>query len=137
MRLGRAAVPARGTLRAVLHRPLSFFVDLESRVWDALVRGDAEADLALLAPDFVGLYPTGTSDRDQHAGQLAHGPTVVSYSIEEPQLIHVSGAAVLLLYRACYRGSHDGADEAMYVSSLWCERAGQWCNVFSQDTPAA
>ena len=118
-------------------RPVSFFVDLEAHVWEALVRGDGDADRGLLAPDFVGVYTTGTSDRDEHAGQLADGPTVVSYSMEEPQLIRVSDTAVLLVYRARYRRSHSGDDETMYVSSLWCERAGEWRNVFSQDTPAA
>ena len=29
----------------------------------------------------------------------------------------------------------DGPAESMYISSLWSRRAGEWVNVFSQDTP--
>ena len=122
---------------AVSHRPVEFFVELERGVWEALRHGDAEADRRLLAPDFVGVYTTGTANRDEHAGQLTNGPTVASYEIVDPQLIAISDTAVLLVYRASYRRSRDGEIESMYVSSLWCERGEQWLNVFSQDTPAA
>ena len=47
---------------------------------------------------------------------------------------------MLLCYRADYRrASADGpgAEETMYISSLWIERDGEWRNVFSQDTPAS
>ena len=36
---------------------LDVFVELESQVWDALRRGDAEEDTRLLAEDFLGVYP--------------------------------------------------------------------------------
>jgi hypothetical protein len=119
---------------------VEFVVALESRVWDALVHGDSDADHALLARDFLGVYPTGFADRAGHADQLADGPTVASYAIAEAQLIHVSPMAVVLCYRADYRRLLGGVaqrPETMYVSSLWVERDGRWLNVFSQDTPAA
>jgi hypothetical protein len=108
-------------------------------VWDALVAGDAAGDEALLTTDFVGIYPTGFADRADHAGELAEGPTVAVYSINDARLIRVSASAVMLCYRADYRSLKDGrpGDEAtMYISSLWVQRAGRWQNVFSQDTPA-
>lgn len=120
-------------------QPIEFFVDLERQVWDALVRGDADADRELLAPDFVGVYSIGIANRADHAGQLADGPTVASYAISDTRLIRVSAAAVMLSYRAVYSrliGGQPGGDETMYVSSLWTDRDGRWCNVFSQDTPA-
>ena len=120
--------------------PMEFFVELESQVWDALARGDADADRALLAGDFVGVYPTGFADRADHAGELVDGPTVASYSITGTRLINVSDAAVMLCYRADYRRLRDGLpgeSETMYISSLWTESDGRWLNVFSQDTPAS
>jgi hypothetical protein len=117
--------------------PIEFFVDLEGQVWDALVRGDADADRELLADDFVGVYSIGFATRSDHAGQLAEGPTVAAYAISDARLIRVSAEAVMLCYRAVYRRLLDGNpgnDEAMYVSSLWTERDGRWRNVFSQDT---
>ena len=120
--------------------PVEFFVGLESEVWEALRRGDADADRALLTDDFVGVYETGFADRSEHAGELAHGPTVASYSIDEARLITVSPTAVMLCYRADYRPVRSGVpgdDATMFISSLWVERSGRWCNSFSQDTPAA
>lgn len=120
--------------------PIEFYVGLESQVWEALVDGDGEADRALLSSDFVGVYTTGFADRSEHAGQLAAGPTMASYTLSETRLLPVADGNVMLCYRADYRRVVDGAagpDEAMYISSLWSERDGRWVNTFSQDTPAA
>ena len=117
-------------------RDTQFFVDLESAVWDALVSGDADADRELLSDDFVGLYPTGFANLDDHAGELADGPSMASYAISEARVIEVSPQAVLLCYRADYQQVGESATEVMFISSLWVERDGRWWNTFSQDTPA-
>jgi hypothetical protein len=111
---------------------------LETAVWQALVRGDRDADRRLLAADFVGVYPTGVTGRDDHVGQLAAGPTVAAFELSEVRALEVGDGAVLLVYRAEYRraaAAPDVAYEAMFVSSLWCRRDDRWVNVFSQDTP--
>jgi hypothetical protein len=115
---------------------IEFFVELESRVWDALVRGDAAADREMLSSDFVGVYPTGFADRDDHAGMLADGPTMSEYAILDARLVDVSDAKVMLCYRADFRRAGDTRTETMFISSLWTERDGRWWNTFSQDTPA-
>jgi hypothetical protein len=119
---------------------LEHFVGLESRVWDALVRGDEEADRALLTDDFLGVYPTGFATRDEHVGQLSAGSTMAEYAITDARLVPVSPAAVILSYRADFRhvrGGQVGDREVMYISSLWIGRDGEWLNSFSQDTPSA
>jgi len=119
---------------------LEFFVALETKVWQALTRGDAAADARLLTDDFLGVYPTGFATRDDHVGQLGDGPTVGSYKLSEARLFTVVDDAVMLSYRASFTGPQSTADatpKSMYVSSLWCLRDGEWRNVFSQDTPAA
>ena len=116
------------------------FVELERAVWDALVRGDAAADAALLSDDFVGVYPDGFSGREAHAAQLAGGPTMASYEIIDARIMVLAPDTVLLAYRADYRPATAGGagePEAMFISSIWCERDARWVNVFSQDTPAA
>ncbi len=107
-------------------------------MWDALVSGDKAADATSLHDDFVGLYPTGFSEKSEHVGQLDDGPTVAEYLIEEARVIPVSEDASLLCYLATYRRTGEGADiEKMYVSSLWQRFDGRWLNTFSQDTPAS
>jgi hypothetical protein len=117
-------------------RDLDRIVALERAVWDALCAGDTAADTALLSPDFLGVYPTGFADREEHAAPLAGGPTVASYEISDARITAVADGAVMLSYRAEYvRAPDRGAAEAMYVSSLWCRRDRRWVNTFSQDTP--
>jgi len=116
---------------------LDEILNLEIQVWEALVRGDAQADTDLLAVDFVGVYPTGFGGRTDHADQLTDGPSVATYAIAEVRIIDLAGAGALLLYRAEYeRPGPDARQETMYVSSLWVRRADRWLNIFSQDTPA-
>lgn len=115
-------------------------IELESKVWDALRRGDADADASLLADDFLGVYPTGFANRSEHAGQLANGPTVSEFQLLEARLMVLSEKDVLLAYRADWHrfGSPESdAGESMYISSLWSRRSGRWLNVFSQDSPIA
>ncbi len=122
-------------MTAVSDHDLAFFVELEGRVWDALRRGDADADEMLLAPQFLGVYPDGFGDRSDHVGQLGAGPTVEAYDIDEARLLTVAHGHVLLAYRASFRRPGETRTERMYVSSLWSHVDDRWINVFSQDTP--
>ena len=117
---------------------LAAVLELETQVWEALRRGDAEADSRLLAEDFLGVYPTGFADRSDHAGELTDGPTVASYELHDAQIRTLSRDDVLLAYRADWHPIVDaepGDRRSMFVSSLWSRRAGTWVNVFSQDCP--
>lgn len=116
---------------------LDFAVGLESAVWRALVDGDRAADLAALADHFIGVYPSGRSDRAGHAGQLADGPSVVDYAIDDPFVMVLAEDCLLLTYEATYRRTDAGPVERMYVSSIWQRLDDGWLNVFSQDTPIA
>ncbi|MBF9033791.1 DUF4440 domain-containing protein [Rhodobacterales bacterium HKCCE2091] len=110
----------------------------ERAVWDALVRGDAGADWAALSRDFLGVYPTGFAGADDHAGQLADGPTVAAYRLSECLVRGLGADHALIAYRADYARPGDGAaEETMFVTSIWRRAGGAgWINVFSQDTPA-
>jgi hypothetical protein len=118
---------------------LETFIELETKVWDALRRGDAEEDARLLSEDFLGVYPSGFADRADHAGELANGPTVADFELHDARLMVLSDNDVLLAYRADWHrvaAGERGSAESMYVSSLWSRRSGEWVNVFSQDCPA-
>lgn len=108
---------------------------LERRVWDALVAGDQAADRAVLSDDFLGVYDSGYAGADCHSGQLADGPSMASYRIEDPRLVTLADDTVLLAYLAHYTATADPEQpKAMYVSSIWQHRNGTWLNTFSQDT---
>ena len=118
---------------------VEFFVHLESSVWEALVSGGASPDERLLADNFLGVYGSGFAGRVEHAGQLASGPTVKSYSLSNARVMQLCPGTVVLSYLATW--SRHGSElparrERMYISSIWQQQQGVWRNVFSQDTKA-
>ena len=117
---------------------LEALVALETGVWDALRRGDAEEDARLLADDFLGVYPSGFANRSDHVGQVSNGPTVADFELTEARLMVLSANDAVISYRANFRRLTNGAqgeEESMYVSSIWSRRSDRWVNVFSQDSP--
>ena len=118
---------------------LAFFVELETRVWNALMRGDAAADESLLASIFLGVYGSGFASKQEHVRQLENGPTVESFSIEIPRLMELGPSIVMLSYCALWSRPGNGQlqnKSKMYVTSIWQKIGDVWLNVFSQDTPA-
>ena len=114
---------------------LDEILSLEKQVWGALVEGNAQADRALLSPDFLGVYPTGFANRDDHVGQFADAPTMARYELSDTRLRVLSADIVLLSYRADYYRPGSERPEAMLISSLWERRHDVWVNSFSQVTP--
>jgi len=112
-------------------------INLEKKVWDALVSGDIQADSALLADDFLGVYTTGFEGKEDHAAQLITGPTILNYQLSNVTFKVLCANTVLLSYQADYTRRNPEVEnmlELMYVSSVWQNRKGKWVNVFSQDT---
>jgi hypothetical protein len=116
---------------------LGAFLALECTVWDALVAGDSKGDLMCLSADFVGVYPSGFATRGDHVGQLADGPVMEDYTLDQARLVAAGRGHALLCYRATFRRVGSVAPEIMYISSLWALTSDGWINTFSQDTPAA
>lgn len=114
---------------------LAELLDMETQVWRALVTGDADTDARLLHADFLGVYPSGFSDRAGHVSQLDAGPSVQSFSLHEARVLDLGPDLALLAYRAEYQRVGQPAPEEMYVSSLWRRIGDTWTNIFSQDTP--
>jgi hypothetical protein len=108
----------------------------EIGVWEALVRGDAQADDAALDDKFLGVYSDGFSGKIDHVQQLANGPTVAAYELSDLRVLPLGKDHAVLSYRALFLRRRHTAPEAMYVSSIWQRTKQGWINVFSQDTPA-
>ncbi|MEO0861805.1 MAG: nuclear transport factor 2 family protein [Pseudomonadota bacterium] len=107
----------------------------ERAVWTALCTGDAAADRAALHADFLGVYPDGFADRAAHGAQLADGPSIDTFTLSQTRVLPLAEGLALLSYRATFHRP-GGAEEVMWVSSLWRRQGGDWVNLFSQDTPA-
>lgn len=114
----------------------SFFLDLETKVWEALLSGDMQADASLLADDFLGVYSSGMAGKEEHAAQLAYGPTVAEYSLSDAKVMRLAEDTALLSYLAHWTRIANGKQEAMYITSIWKKAGESWLNIFSQDTKA-
>ena len=107
-------------------------------MWEALRTADRERDRALLAPEFLGVYPTGFVTREHHVAELERGPIVFDYEILETRHMPAGPGSALLAYRVRFRPAEDAEPVTWMVTSLWRrEPDGSLANTFSQDTPAA
>ena len=115
---------------------IAHFIALETRVWQALISGDAAADGAMLTREFLGVYPSGFASRSDHTGQLDGGPVMQHYKLSDTRLLAIGPDHALLCYRADFTRAGSDKPEAMFISSLWERHHTGWLNSFSQDTPA-
>ncbi|MBR2657351.1 MAG: nuclear transport factor 2 family protein [Loktanella sp.] len=108
----------------------------EVSVWDALTRGDRQADDGALADIFLGVYSDGFAGKCDHVQQLGSGATMQSYRLSMHRVMALGAEHAVLSYRVDFLRAGKADPEAMYVSSIWQRRAGGWINIFSQDTIA-
>lgn len=109
----------------------------ETAVWEALRDGDQDRDRSLLAPDFLGVYPTGFVSRDDHVAELDDGPTVRDFEILEHRGMVTGLDSALIAYRVRFTPPTTTEPITWMVSSIWRrEPDGSLVNTFSQDTPA-
>lgn len=109
----------------------------EIEVWEALAKGDVQADEAALADGFLGVYPDGFAEKSDHVKQLSQGPTVKSYDLSDFRVMSLGPTHAVLAYRAHFLRTDRTVPEVMYVSSIWRRTGESWISVFSQDTPAS
>ena len=112
-------------------------LQLETAVWNALVKGDAEADRRALHPAFFGVYKDGFSDRAGHVGQLDKGPTVARFRLSDVHVGFLGNEHAVISYRANFQRINQIDAEEMFVTSIWQRDEKGWVNILSQDTPSA
>lgn len=116
---------------------LNFFLELEVQVWEALKNGDENADSNLLSDDFLGVYETGLSSKEDHLELLRNGPIISCYEIGSSQLIQLGPEIASLTYSATATFLEDKEHDTqvlLYITSIWARRLNKWVNIFSQDT---
>ena len=112
-------------------------LNLEKEVWQGLVSGDKSVDARLLSDDFLGVYASGFSNKQEHMEQLDGGPSVDCYELTDVRLKTLRSDTVLLSYLALYTRSAEVPFEnasKMYISSIWKRVEDGWKNTFSQDS---
>ena len=110
---------------------------LEQQVWEALKNGDINADADLLSDDFLGVYESGLSTKEDHLAQLQEGPVVSDYKIGHARLLRLGPKIVSLTYSATVASVEkeaQGTQHLYYITSIWAHRSNKWINIFSQDT---
>ena len=116
---------------------LNFFLGLEIQVWEALKNGDKNANYNLLSDDFLGVYETGLSSKEDHLELLRNGPIISCYEIGSTQLIQLGPEIASLTYSATatfLKNEEKDTQVLLYITSIWARRLNKWVNIFSQDT---
>ena len=116
---------------------LNFFLGLEIQVWEALKNGDKNANYNLLSDDFLGVYETGLSSKEDHLELLRNGPIISCYEIGSSQLIQLGPEIASLTYSATatfLKNEEQDTQVLLYITSIWARRLNKWVNIFSQDT---
>ena len=116
---------------------LNFFLGLEIQVWEALKNGDKNADSNLLSDDFLGVYETGLSSKEDHLELLRNGPIISCYKIGSSHLIQLGPEIASLTYSATatfLKNEEQDTQVLLYITSIWARRLNKWVNIFSQDT---
>ena len=99
--------------------------------------GDIGADSDLLSDDFLGVYESGLSTKEDHLTQLRNGPIVSDYKIRHARLLRLGPKIIGLTYSATatFVGNEaQGTQHLYYITSIWAYRYNKWTNIFSQDT---
>ena len=114
-------------------------VTLERAINEAIAKGDMKAFHANVAPDAIGVDPTGinkvnTPDFDK----MLLTSKIQSWNLDGSQFYWINDAAVVHMYRWTGKGTFDGqpVPSPTWASTVWMNKSGKWMAVFHQETTA-
>jgi hypothetical protein len=104
---------------------------------DALKAGDVPAFGSSVGEEAVFLDDHGPATKAQVMKNV-EGFRLIDYSISDPQVVRVSDAAGMLIYKLTEHGTSHGHEftATVYISTLYVKRDGKWVSLFSQETAA-
>lgn len=113
---------------------------LETRFWQALVDGDAQAAAALLAPNALSVSMSGIQHYgpEAYAAMAEEAPAkLVGFSFSEESVDFPLPRLAIAAYRAEQRVCFNGKTHAMVVfnSTTWLCSDGQWQVVAHTQSP--
>jgi hypothetical protein len=111
----------------------------ERAINDAFAKGDLKAFHANIAPDAVGIDPSGinkvnTPDFDKMLGATK----ILSWNIDGSQFYWIGDASVVHMYRWTGKGTYEGqpVPSPTWASTVWTSKGGKWLAVFHQESTA-
>lgn len=118
-------------------RLLAELTALERASWEAALKDDKDFFRTYMAPEFKGLFADGTVAGREDFLRNMDDFHLVKYSMGEVSLLRINEHAVMVLYRAGFKGIHKGmplAQSGVESSSLYVRRDGKWLEIFYQET---
>lgn len=111
----------------------------EKRLWDAWKNKDTAVLQKLVSDDAVAVSVAGAQSKAEFIKEVGGGGCdVKSYDLKDLKTTTFAPGTVLLTYKAEQQATCGGQalPPAVYGSSLYLKRGGNWLVVFHQETPA-
>jgi hypothetical protein len=111
----------------------------ERAINDAFAKSDMKAFHANIAPDAVGIDPTGISKvSGPDFDKMLQATKIQSWNIDGSQFYWIGDNTVVHMYRWTGKGSFQGQPipSPTWASTVWTNKGGKWAAVFHQETTA-
>jgi hypothetical protein len=114
-------------------------VALERAINEAFAKGDTKAFHANIAPDAIGVDPSGINKvSGPEFDKMLLATKVQSWNMDGSQFYWLNDTSVVHMYHWTGKGTYQG--EALpsptWSSTLWTNKGGKWMAVFHQETTA-
>jgi hypothetical protein len=108
-----------------------------SAMWDAYRTQDAVRHNALLADDYMAIFPDGTARAGKPTPQDIAAASMSRYTLSNLHTELLAPGVALVTYAATVEGPSGGQIvHATYsVGNVWVLRNGSWVNRYYQGTP--
>jgi len=112
---------------------------LERTINEAFAKGDTKAFHANIAPDAIGVDPTGINKvSGPDFDKMLLATKVQSWNMDGSQFYWINDTSVLHMYRWTGKGTFQGEaiPSPTWSSTVWTNKNGKWMAVFHQETTA-
>lgn len=112
-------------------------VNNEKQIIETLTKKDASGFKSLIADDAILVGSGGrTSAADATKFLLSPDYTLVSATVEDPQVKMVDANTALLTYKSTGTETYKGASHTStsYCTTLWVKRGAKWVALFHQES---
>jgi len=110
----------------------------EKNMYESIKNGDMNAFKNSLSENFMGVYASGISNRDEEVETVGSNLAIDSYSFSEVSVLTPADNVAVINYKVSMSGSW--ADEAFsndyYATSTWIKMGNEWKVIVHSDMQA-